>query len=71
MDLHAPPCCATVSDLGHNGPDTVTWSGRYDATGLKRTKGKRRRRRKKKKKKKKKKKEKKKKKKKKKKRRRG
>jgi len=29
VDLHAPPCCATVGDLGHNGPDTVTWSGCY------------------------------------------
>jgi len=46
VDLHAPPCCATVGDLGHNGPDTVTWSGRYD--GIKkneeRTKKKKKRR---------------------------
>lgn len=49
MDLHAPPCCATVGDLGHNGPDTVTWSGRYGG-GIKKNEKRRKKKKKKKKK---------------------
>lgn len=33
-DRSALVCCATAGDLEHSGPDTVTWSGRYD--GIKR-----------------------------------